>query len=88
MTVSDPHFDGVHSVMWLRLDSALRFSSHISLSFKPDEDNNPSSDGVLAHIGQGQNSGHDDFFSLALMCVILIKGPFIVLLMCFFHLIR
>ncbi len=66
MIVSDPRFDGVNSLMWLRLDSALRFSSHLALSIRPDE-TSPSSDGVIAHIGQGENSGHDDFFSLALM---------------------
>ena len=75
--VSDPGFDGVNSVMWLRLDSALRFSSHLSLLFRPAEHEDKgghhhssapgASDGVIAHLGQGENSGHDDFFSLALM---------------------
>ncbi len=70
MTVSDPRFDGVNSVMFLRLNSALRFSSHLAMHVRPDDgEAASSSDGVIAHIGQGENSGHDDFFSLALVYV-------------------
>jgi hypothetical protein len=62
--VSDPHFDGENSVMSLALDSALRYSSHFAVSVKPDEEG--TTDGVILHVGQSINSGHDDFFSVAL----------------------
>jgi len=64
IVISDPKFDGEDSVLSLKVDSALRYSSHFAVSVRVSEKGD--SDGVLLHVGQGQNSGHDDFFSLTL----------------------
>ena len=62
LKISDPLFRGEkHSSMQLKMDTAIRFSTEISIDVKAK-----AGDGIILHFGQSRDARHQDFFTVLL----------------------